>query len=218
MSRPLRINLPDLTHHIFNRGNSHQFLFNDEDGYLHYLGIIKRYKAKFKFHLYAYCLMRNHIHLLLKPSREGTISEIMKAITIAHTRYYHIKYKTYGHIWQGRFRSPIVSDDEYLLTLMRYIEQNPVRAGISNHPQEYRFSSYNSNINVEKDFLVDKEENSAFLSLGNTIEERTQRYRQFASMLLESGKIKDIRSSINGQRYYGSEEFRNQIKTRIGVI
>jgi len=130
MSRPLRINLSDFIYHVLNRGNNRQVIFVEEKDYLHYLDILKRYKEKFQFKIFAYCLMSNHIHLLIQISQKGTISEIMKAITIAHTRYYHYKYQSSGHVWQGRFKSPLVSSDEYLLAVMRYIEQNPVRAGI----------------------------------------------------------------------------------------
>lgn len=91
-------------------------------------------------------------------------------------QHYHHKYQTSGHIWQGRFKSPIVSDDEYLLTLMRYIEQNPLRAGIVEHSEKYPFSSCNANIKTEKDDLVDKEDNPAYLGLGNTEEVRLRQY------------------------------------------
>jgi putative transposase len=167
MPRPLRIHLPDLIFHVLNRGNNRQVVFAEEQDYLHYLEILKRYKEKFNFKIFAYCLMTNHIHLLIKTSSGGTISQIMKAMTIAHTRHYHFKYNSSGHIWQGRFKSPIVSDDEYLLILMRYIEQNPVRAGMVDHPEKYLYSSYHINIKIEKDNLVDKEENPVFLSLRN---------------------------------------------------
>ena len=179
MPRPLRIYLPDLIYHVLNRGNNRQVIFAEESDYLHYLNILKKYKEKFNFKLFAYCLMTNHIHLLIKTPANGTISEIMKAITIAHTRHYHHKYNASGHIWQGRFKSPVVSCDEYLLTLMRYIEQNPVRAGIASQPKEYPFSSYCANIRIEEDALVDKEDNPVYLGLGNTIEARIKRYKEF---------------------------------------
>ena len=215
MPRPLRIHLPDLIYHILNRGNNRQVIFVEDEDYLHYLEILKRYKEKFNFKIFAYCLMTNHIHLILKTSSAGTISDIMKAITIAHTRHYHYKYKTSGHIWQGRFKSPLVSDDEYLLTLMRYIEQNPVRAAIADHPEKYPFSSYQANTSIEKDSLVDKQENPTFLGLGNTMEERIQRYKEFASTILDEDKLKLIRKSLSQETHFTSERFLTQIKERL---
>lgn len=128
MPRPLRIHLPDLIYHVLNRGNNRQVVFAEDKNYLHYLEILKRYKEKFQFKIFAYCLMTNHIHLLIKTSTQGTISEIMKAITIAHTRHYHDKYKTSGHIWQGRFKSQPIEKENYLLACGRYIERNPLEA------------------------------------------------------------------------------------------
>jgi putative transposase len=215
MSRPLRIHLPDLIYHVLNRGNNRQPIFIEDEDYLHYLDILKRYKEKFNFKLFAYCLMTNHVHLLIKTSSVATVSQIMKAITISHTRHYHLKQNTSGHIWQGRFKSPLVSDDEYLLAVMRYIEQNPLRAGIVKHPEEYPFSSYQANTRIAKDGLVDKEDNPVFTGLGNSTEERTLRYKEFVLAGLEEDKLNLIRKSLSGQTHFGSERFLSQIKSRL---
>lgn len=122
MAYPLRIHSPDLIYHILNRGNNRQAVFLKDDDYRHYLDILKRYKEKFNFKIFAYCLMTNHVHILLQSSAKASISKVMQAITIAHTRHYHYVYNCSGHLWQGRFKSPLVSDDEYLLAVMRYIE------------------------------------------------------------------------------------------------
>ena len=217
MPRPLRIHLPDLIYHVLNRGNNRQVIFAEESDYQHYLDILKKYKEKFNFKIFAYCLMTNHIHLLIKTSANGTISEIMKAITIAHTRHYHHKYNASGHIWQGRFKSPIVSDDEYLLTLMRYIEQNPFRAGIINQPEKYPFSSYKANIKIEKDSIVDKEENPAYLGLSNTTEERIKRYKEFILKPLEDSKLELVRKSLSGFSHFASEKFQTQINELLAL-
>lgn len=211
MPRPLRIHLPNLVYHVLNRGNNRQVIFAEEKDYTHYLGILKRYKLKFNFKIFAYCIMTNHIHLLLKTSFQATISDIMKAITIAHTRYYHHTYQASGHIWQGRFKSPIVSDDEYLLTLMRYIEQNPLRAGMVKEPDQYPFSSCYANTRLPKDDLVDKEDNPVYVSLGATLQERTRCYREFILRPLEDNRLELIRKSLGGQNHFASQEFQAQI-------
>lgn len=212
MPRPIRIYYPGLIYHVLNRGNKREPVFLNDDDYQHYLDILKRYKEKFEFKIFAYCLMDNHMHLLLKVSEKASISKIMQTITIAHTRRFHQKYRTSGHIWQGRFKSPLVSADEYLLTLMRYIEQNPVRAGIVKHPKQFQFSSYKANTAIKNDGFVDKDDNPVFLGLGNTMEERTARYEQFASELLNEDNLKLIRKTLGGQTHYTSEKFLRQIQ------
>jgi len=205
MPRPIRIHLPNLVYHILNRGNNCQTIFLENQDYLHYLEILKRYKNKFHFKIFAYCIMSTHIHLVLKTSSDGTISDIMKAVTIAHTRHYHYKYNTSGHVWQGRFKSPIVSADQYLLTLMRYVEQNPVRAGIVDHPGKYAFSSYAANALIKKDILVDREENPTLLGLGRTEEQRVDQYLRIVSSHLPEEELSLIRKSLGGQNHFSSE-------------
>lgn len=218
MARPIRIHLPGLVYHILNRGNNRQTIFLEDQDYLHYLEILKRYKDKFHFKIFAYCVMSNHIHLILKTSSDGTISDIMKAVTIAHTRHYHYKYDTSGHVWQGRFKSPIVSTDQYLLTLMRYVEQNPVRAGIVDHPGRYHFSSYAANTLMKKDILVDTEENPSFLGLGNTREQRIDQYLRIVSSPIKEEELKLIRKSLGGQNHFSSEGHLVHVKEMLASI
>jgi len=217
MPRANRINLPDLIYHVVNRGNNRGIIFAEDSDYLNYLELLLRYKSKFEFKIFGYCLMSNHIHLLIKTSHKQTISEIMKALTIAHTRQHHKKYHTTGHLLEGRFKSPIVSDDEYLLTVMRYIEQNPVRAGIVEHPEEYFFSSFRSNTSAKKDSLLDKEDNPVYEGIGRTGEERAERYREFAVKILEEEKVGLIRKSTNGSGNYVSKKFQQQIEEKLGL-
>lgn len=217
MPRPIRIHLPDMVYHVLNRGNNRQAVFLKDEDYKHYLEILKRYKEKFGFKIFAYCLMTNHIHLLIKTSEQRTISDIIKAITIAHTRRHHYQYQTSGHVWQGRFKSPIVSNDEYFLTLMRYIEQNPIRAGIVDHPEKYLFSSYHENTVAEASGLVDREDNPVFSGLGSTAADCVQRYREFVITLLEEDKLKLIRRSLGGQSHFSSEKFLSEIQTKVAL-
>ena len=217
MTYPIRIHLPELIYHVLNRGNNRQIVFAEEQDYLHYLEILKRYKEKFNFKIFAYCLMTNHIHLLLKTSLEGTISQIMKAITIAHTRHYHFKYNTSGHIWQGRFKSPLVSNDEYLLAVMRYVEQNPLRAGMVDDPKNYPWSSFIANTTIQQDSIVDKDANPAYLAFGATAEERVKAYLSIATSLLEEDKLEEIRKTLTGKHHYISERFQAQMREKLAL-
>ena len=217
MGRPVRIHLPDQIYHILNRGNNRQVIFATDEDYQHYLDVIKRYKEKYGFSVFAYCLMSNHVHLLIQTTTTGNISRIMQSITISHTRYYHYTYKSSGHVWQGRFKSPMVSSDEYLLTVIQYIEQNPVRAGIVDQPGKYKWSSFPTNALGKNDGLTDREKNPIYLTLGNTLKEQQVCYNKIAQSLLSQEETKEIRRSLTGQGHYLSERFEAEIRKKLNA-
>ena len=211
MARTKRIKHPGLIYHVINRGNNRQAIFLEDEDFEKYLGLIYRYKSKFDFRLFAYCLMTNHVHLLIQVGEEGSISQIMQAITNAHTRHYHFKYRSSGHVWQGRFKSPIVSDDGYLLMVMQYIEQNPVRAGLSQRIEDYRWSSYLLNMRIKESKLIDRAHNPAYQMLGTSTDERVRAYRQHMQLNLQEKDIENIRQSVKQGEGYMSERFRKQM-------
>ena len=129
-------------YHIILRGINRQQIFEDVEDYNKFLRILEECKAISEFEIFAYCLMSNHIHLLLKEVKEP-IDQIMKRIATRFVYWYNIKYQRVGHLFQDRFKSEPVENDEYFLTVIRYIHQNPVKAGICKKPQDYTFSSYN---------------------------------------------------------------------------
>jgi len=211
MGRPKRTNIPGLTYHIIMRGNNKRAIFHSDEDYKRYFSTVYRYKKKFGFKLFAFCLMNNHVHLLIQVSAKGSISQIMQAVTISHTRHYHTKYKTNGHIWQGRFRSPIVSDDDYLLTAMVYIEKNPVKAGIVTAIGDYKWSSYQFNIRDKSSFLIDREDNRVFLNLGNTQTQRIQNYKQEVNQKITKDKLEALNKSLTGHVHFISKAFEEQL-------
>jgi putative transposase len=219
MPRPGRINHPNLIYHVINRGNNGQTLFADEHDFRHYLWLLQRYKKKFGFAMYCFCLMSNHVHLVIKTTEGGGISRIMNAVTVAYARYYHRQFNVTGHVWQGRFKSPLVSDDDYLLTVMRYIEQNPVRAGLVGNLAEYPFSSYRVHAKISEDEwgLVDTEENPIYMRFGATPAERASRYKKFADFLLDENKVLLIRRSLNEQVHFMSARFRASMIQSLAV-
>jgi len=124
------------------RGINRQDLFEDDEDKQRFIETLKTYKEKSGFSLYAYCLMSNHIHLLLKEEKEP-ISLIIKRISSSYVYYYNWKHSRCGHLFQERFKSEVVEDDSYLLTVLRYIHQNPVKAKIIKEIEKYKWSSYN---------------------------------------------------------------------------
>ncbi len=141
MPRTARIQSQTQIYHIILRGINRQDIFFDEEDRLKYLGILREYKAVCGFELYSYCLMDNHIHLLLKVGDEP-LETVVKRISCKFVYWYNLKYQRTGPLYQGRFRSEPVEDDAYFLTVLRYILQNPVKARISAKPESYRWSSY----------------------------------------------------------------------------
>lgn len=215
MGRYARITHPELIYHVIKRGNNKQVIFADNEDYQHYLNTIQRYKKKYGFKLFAFCLMTNHAHLLIKVGQEGTISRIMQSITVAHTRYYNFSYQRCGHVWQGRFHSPIVSEDNYMLNVMKYIEQNPLRAGMVKRVGDYRWSSYLLNVRQNDSVLIDRDENCMFNSLGQDNAIRIQAYKKLVDVTLPDDDLNAIRISTRQGGNYISERFQQQINALI---
>ncbi len=142
MSQPRRIQSENILFHIINRGNAKQPLFYDDADRQLFLELLRRYKLKYQLRVYHYVLMTNHIHLLLEPTIPQTISKFMQGLTGAYAQRFNQKYRSVGHVWQSRFRSIPIETDSYYIRCAQYIELNPVRAGIVEHPSGYAWSSY----------------------------------------------------------------------------
>ena len=143
-------------YHLILRGINRQTIFEDDEDAIRFLEILGKYQEEEKYQLYAYCLMGNHVHLLLKEVEELGIS--MKRIGSSFVYWYNRKYDRSGHLFQGRYQSENVEDDRYFLTVLRYIHQNPIKAGIAEDISEYRWSSYQEYIGkpklIEKNFVL----------------------------------------------------------------
>ena len=141
MPRPLRPIEDGLIYHVINRGNGRQDVFRKKGDFAAFLAALADLKERKPFELYGYCLLNNHFHLLIRP-RGVAISRIMQSLLISHTQRFHKHYRSGGHVWRGRFKSPVIQNDEHLLTVLRYIEANPLRAGIVTRAEDYPWSSY----------------------------------------------------------------------------
>ena len=164
MPRQARRKSESGVYHIMLRGINKQVIFEDEEDSFKFLETLKKYKAISGYKLFAYCLMSNHVHLLLKVEKED-IDLIIKRIASSYVYWYNWKYKRNGHLFQDRFKSEAVEDDSYFLTVVRYIHQNPLKAGVCKSIDGYNFSSYNEYVKkadlVDTDFclgIIDKEQ------------------------------------------------------------
>ncbi len=156
MPRGARILLENVCYHILVRGNQKQKIFLEEDDYRKYLKLISRYKIRFGFKLYGFCLMPNHVHIMIEPRIPREISKAIGGISLSYAQWFNKKYKNVGHLWQDRFKSFIVEKNQYLINCINYIELNPMRAGIIKDPIEYRWSSYKARLTGTKENLLNK--------------------------------------------------------------
>jgi putative transposase len=214
MPRRARLTLPNVPLHLIQRGNNRQACFFAEEDYRLYLDWLTEYASKTGCNVHAYVLMTNHVHLLLSADRTESAGELMKALGQRYVQYVNRTYQRSGTLWEGRFRSCLIQEEDYLLACQRYIELNPVRAGMVAHPAEYRWSSYGVNAQGEADALV--KPHSLYVALGLDNAGRQMAYRELFRDELESGLVDDIRRATNGNFALGNERFAAQISAAVG--
>lgn len=156
MPRGARVIVNNGCYHIITRGNQKQSIFLDTQDYQKYLRLLTKYKKRYKFKLYCFCLMPNHAHLIIKVESPPDLNKIMRGINLSYVLYFNYKYDKVGHLWQDRFKSRLIQKDSYLLDCIAYIENNPIRASLTSDIKEYPWSSYKFRItnNVILDELV----------------------------------------------------------------
>lgn len=142
-------------YHIITRGNQKQTVFRKDGDRIKYLEILKKAKRKYGILLYSYCLMVNHVHLLIKTASASDMSKFMHWVNLAYVKYFNSTYDIVGHLWQGRFISKPVVKEKYLIDCATYIEANPIRAGITNDIEDYLWSSYRERYLLPEHFLLD---------------------------------------------------------------
>lgn len=210
MARLLRVSLIGVPQHVVQRGNNRQLCFGGEEDMKAYLNWLKEYSLKYGVEIHAWVLMTNHVHILCTPLEEGAVSKMMQSIGRMYVRYYNFTYQRSGTLWEGRFKSSLIQSERYLLELHRYIELNPVRAGMVEEPSEYSWSSYGCNgLGIETELQTPHD---IYLSLGKTKEERLSSYRELFKDHENVELIKEIRDSLNKGLALGSERFTMQIE------
>ncbi len=214
MPRRARLLLPGVALHLIQRGNNRSPCFFAEEDYLFYLEHLADQAKKHDCAIHAWCLMTNHVHLLLTPAKPENASLLMKGLGQRYVQYVNRTYRRSGTLWEGRFRSCMAQEEHYVLACYRYIEMNPVRAAIVKHPAEYRWSSYRANAQGEHSALVRR--HLLYQALGDTEEARALAYRALFRHQLESGLIDQIRSATNGNYALGSSRFAAEVESVLG--
>jgi len=191
MSRLPRLTAPGLPHHLIQRGNNRQTVFADEFDCALFLRELAELADAHGLAIHAYVLMPNHVHLLATPAERETLARLMQALGRRYVRRFNDRHRRTGTLWEGRYRSAVVETDQYLLACMRYIELNPVRAGLVSEPTMYRWSSHAHYAGLRVDPLVT--EHAVYWALGNTPFERQLAYRRLFEHGQADGEIEKIR-------------------------
>lgn len=210
MARPPRIQYAGAFYHIIVRGNQQQDIFLDDSDRNEYLNRIRRYKDLCGFVLYAYVLMRNHVHLLIETPKEP-ISRIMQMINFTYTQYFNRKYTKVGHLFQGRYKSFLCDRDAYLSELVRYIHLNPVRAGAAATPDQYPWSSHSAYISSNSG-IVDT--TRVLRMFSESPVQARKLYINFVNASLSEGK-EDKFYTANDHQIVGSERFVEKVERKL---
>jgi len=210
MARPPRIEFPGAFYHVIVRGNQRQNIFLDEQDKREFLNRVQRYKKELGFVLYAYVLMSNHLHLLIETP-EVPISRIMQRINLTYTQFFNKKYSTVGHIFQGRYKSFLCDRDEYLLSLVRYIHANPVRAKLVEQPHEYKWSSHRDYLSGCKG-LVDA--HRVLQMFSKELSQARRQYREFLKEGQDGGKDETLYKGMK-QQILGDDAFVEEVEKKV---
>lgn len=218
MARRPRFVAPGLPHHVIQRGNNRQEIFRDAQDCERFLALSAELTEASGVAVHAYVLMPNHLHLLLTPPDAPALSRLMQALGRRYAMWFNKRHGRTGTLWEGRFRASVVESERYLFACARYIEMNPVRAGLVSDPLLYRWSSYAHHVGERPQALID--EHPLIWSLGNTPFERQAAYRRLFDAPTAGTEIDTIRQAIQGGWAVGApalgEEAAAPVKRRPG--
>lgn len=214
MPRPPRFVIPGLPQHLIVRGNNRQPIFVTDEDRSAYLDWLSKASIKHGCAIHAYVLMTNHVHLLVTPSTEHGLGKVVQMVGRYYVQYFNHQYHRTGTLWEGRYKASLLDSERYLLTCQRYIEMNPVRAGMVDHPAEYPWSSYRTNAVGEPSRLVTPHE--LYLRLGGTLDERRSAYRALFNHALSEETMEEIRDAANKGWALAGPRFLQEIEGMLG--
>ncbi len=210
MPRKPRFNLIGVPQHVIQRGNNCEPCFYAEEDYRRYLDNLLESAEKYECHIHAYVLMTNHVHVLVTPLAENSIPKMMQALGRRYVYYMNKAYKRTGTLWEGRYKSSLIDSDAYLLTCMRYIELNPVRAGMVSHPADYKWSSYQANARGNEEQLV--KVHPLYQQLGHEDKARQEAYRELFRSHIDDEMLHEIRHALNHEVVLGRSYFKDKVE------
>ena len=206
MARQPRFVMPGHPQHIIQRGNNRHIIFVEDEDYLFYLECLQQGCSQHSCQLHAYVLMTHHVHLLLTPKTESAVSKTLQSIGRKYVQYFNYRNRRTGTLWEGHYKAALIDSETYLLSCYRYIELNPVRAGMVKLCDEYRWSSYRHNALGEPNTLI--QPHSIYLALGATEQQRQQRYSGLFTNALSQQTLDAFRESTQKSWVMGSARFK----------
>lgn len=213
MARQPRFNIIGYPQHVIIRGNNKEPIFYGNGDYAYYLKKLEKAITQHPCHLHAYVLMTNHVHLLITPMEEKSLSKAMQSLGRVYVQQFNHLYKRTGTLWEGRYKATLIDSNHYLLACQRYIELNPVRADMVTHPAEYPWSSYRYNALGDKNKLLSP--HALYSDLGITAEQRQLQYQTLFESDIASKTISQIREMTNKSWVLGDERFKTEIANKL---
>lgn len=212
MPRKARAEVEGGLYHVITRGNNRQRIFNSPPDYEKFLSLLAVQKINLPFFLYAYCLMSNHVHLLIER-QASPVGQIMHRLLTGYAQYYNRRHRKVGHLLQGRYKAILCQSDRYLSELVRYIHLNPVRARIVRKPEECQYSSHRAYLGLEPARIVDID--PVLRHFGAKSSVARESYRQFVAAGIKHGRREEFYAIEDG-RFLGTQEFVDATIHRIG--
>jgi len=209
MARLPRYCLPDYPQHVIQRGNNRGPIFVTAEDYFCYRDCLADATSRYAADIHAYIFMTNHVHLLMTPRRPDSLARVLQSVGRRYVRYFNDTYHRTGTLWEGRYKATVIDSESYFLCCCRYVELNPVRAGLAAHPRDYPWSSYHSHAQGVADRLI--VEHPCYLALGSTAEERQRAYRGLFTTAKDELQVDAIRHATNKAWVLGSAHFQGQI-------
>jgi len=213
MPRIARAVAPGFPHHVVQRGNNREKVFFHDEDMAVYLFLLKKYSEKWRAPIIGYCLMPNHVHLMVIPSSGESLQKMMQGLTLCYCQHINRKYRRTGRLWESRYHSCIIDREAYLWAIARYIEQNPVRAMLAERPADYPYSSARAHCGLLQDPV-----------LGDILFPETEQgdYMKFLQSSIPLEQTKEIRQSLSTGRPLGSKHFvisiEEKLKKRLSAL
>ena len=205
MPRRARASVGGVAYHVINRGNGRMRVFHRDGDYAAFVALLEQASQRHPMRLLAYCLMPSHFHLVLWPQADGDLSRWMQWLLTAHVRRYHALRGTSGHVWQGRFKAFPIQQDEHLLTVIRYVERNPLRAGLVRRAQDWRWSS-----------LADDRGRPPTLLAAWPVD-RPRDWRQRVNQPQTDAELAAVRASVHRGSPFGQDAWRLRTAVSLGL-
>ena len=216
MPRKARVILPGVPHHVVQRGHNRKAVFVQADDYHYYLDNLREWKLALGIKVYSFCLMTNHVHLVLEPGDDAaSVSKLMKQLAARQTRWVNKLEGRSGSLWEGRYKISPIQRENYLLQCCRYVERNPVKAQMVQFVAQYQWSSYRARIGQAESAWLDFDE--TYQALGATPAERQSRYRRFVDEEAHPSETTLIRQALSRNQLTGNAAFIDEIELRTGV-